>query len=137
MPMLKLCQVPTETGKQIWYLMQGTCCRDAEDKPVKGKPHAKVSVAAAVDESGNPIYVNLNGWRDRAADVLALRKRDSVLAIGPLKVGTYNDKLYYDLDAEFIVRSGVAGCADETTEPMPDASEELPELGGGDADLPF
>lgn len=91
------------------YLLNGNAVRDGEDAPVQGKSHAKVSVAALRHENGDTTFVTVNGWRDRAADVLAVRKGESILVIGPLKEREYNGKKYYDLDADFICRSGVDG----------------------------
>lgn len=92
------------------YLLSGNATRDAEAPPVGTKRPAKVSVAALNHENGDTTYVTVNGWRDRAADVMAVRKGDSLLVIGAFKSREYNGKTYYDMDADFICRSGVDGC---------------------------
>jgi hypothetical protein len=66
-------------------------------------------VAALNHEDGSTTYISVNGWRDRAADVMAVRKGDSILVIGTMKEREYNGKKYFDLDADFICRSGVDG----------------------------
>ena len=88
------------------FLIQGVAARDAEDAPVNGSSHAKVSVAVAEDASGATTFVQLNGWRHRADDVIKIQKLDSVLAIGVLKAREYNDRKYYDLDADYVSISG-------------------------------
>lgn len=122
------------------YLLQGNAARDAENAPVNGKPHSRVSVAVKRNEQGETLFVTVNGWRDHADDVLRVRKGDSILCVGPLKDRTYNDKLYYDLDVEFICMSGagIAGAYSPTYEAsapsaaLTDLSDE-----DEDGDLPF
>ena len=87
-------------------LLQGNAVRDAENKPVKGKDHGKVTVAAQTNAAGDTMFVTVNGWRDRAAEVMSIQKMDSVLAVGVLKTREYNGAKYYDLDADFICISG-------------------------------
>lgn len=106
MPMLKIGARYYNGNTQYIYLIQGNAVRDGEDAPIKGKEHAKVSVAAAQQPDESTIFVTVNGWRDRAAEVAAISKMDSVLAIGALKKREYNGNSYYDLDADFIITSG-------------------------------
>ena len=139
----------TKIGKNYYegkerpvYLVQGNATRDAEWAPVNGKDHGKVSVAAAQNQDGSTIFVTINGWREKATDVADIRKMDSVLAIGTLKVREYNGKQYYDLDADFICLSGVGGGAERgsNSPQYPSAStgaqfSELPDEEPGE--LPF
>jgi len=124
------------------YLVQGNATRDGEDAPVKGKEHGKVSVAALQTADGGTIFVTINGWRGRAAEVSAVRKMDSVLAIGVLKKREYNDNFYYDLDADFISISGVGGGRRSGgggfggSPALPDASD-FTEMPDDDGELPF
>lgn len=111
MPLFKIGQTVYNGKPQSVYLMQGSATRDAEDKPVNGRDHAVVGVAAAQDSAGNTVYVNLNGWRGSYPHVLAVRKGDSILAVGTLKQREYNGRTYYDLDADFVAKSG-AGFSD-------------------------
>ena len=88
------------------YLLQGNATKDGENAPVNGKDHGRVSVAAHTTKDGDTIYVTVNGWRRRAAEVAAVRKGESVFAIGPMNVREYNGRNYYDLDADFLSVSG-------------------------------
>lgn len=126
------------------YLLQGNATKDGEYAPVNGKDHGKVSVAAATTQDGSTIFVTVNGWRNRAEEAAAVQKMDSVLAIGVLKKRTWNERDYWDLDADFLCVSG-AGLS-PSHEPYPhmgkpyspdvsaDGFEELPDTGD---DLPF
>ena len=114
------------------YLASGTATRDAEDKPVNGKEHSVVGIAATKDSSGNTVYINLNGWRDSAPLVRAICKGDNILAIGALKKRVYNERDYYDLDVNFVAKSGAGltssgvdfgGCAELGFEEIPDTGE--------------
>ncbi|MBQ9458304.1 MAG: hypothetical protein IJU66_00040 [Oscillospiraceae bacterium] len=148
MPMLKIGVSTYNDKKTPVYLAQGNATRDAENKPVNGKDHAVVGIAAAEDARGNTIYVNLNGWRNQFGEVMGVRKGDSVLVIGRFKKREYNGKDYYDLDVDFICKTG-AGIGDAVTysAPPPDMGD-LPDFGGGapagdfseieeDGELPF
>lgn len=122
------------------YLLQGTATQDGEWAPVNNKDHGKVSVAAANNRDGSTTYVTINGWRSMAHSVARVCKLDRVLAIGTLKAREYNDKKYYDLDADFICLSGVAssGCnAPEYSAPSLPDTESFAELPDGDGMLPF
>ena len=139
MALLKLCkQWYGDKSKDI-YLLQGTAARDAEDAPVGGKDHAKVSIAAVQNQDGTTVWVNLNGWRDRAADILNIRKGDSVFAIGAFSQREYNGKAYYDMDADFLSISGTGIVATPRYEA--EAPElppmEFPTLTDEDEKIPF
>ena len=138
MPILKIGKTYYEGQERPIYLLQGNATRDGEDAPVKGKDHAKVSVAVSQDADGDTLFVTVNGWRGRAGDVAAVRKMDSVLAIGPLKKREYNGNFYYDLDADFVCVAGVGGRGG----PSRGAGTKLPdddfaELPDDDGELPF
>ena len=152
MPLIKIGVSTYNDAQTPVYLLQGNATRDAEDKPVNGKDHCVVGVAAAEDKFGGPIYVNINGWRQMSGAVRAIVKGDSVLAIGRLKVREYNGRKYYDLDADFLCRSGAGllGAADVgelphfspagggvpvSAEGFDDGLSELPD--DGDGELPF
>ena len=124
------------------YLIQGNATRDAENAPIKGKPHAKVSVAAATLKDESTLFVTVNGWRDRAEEVAVICKMDSVLAIGALKKREYNGNFYYDLDADFIITSG--GICGAVSAPHSTGSAGIPDLpdfeelpDDADGELPF
>lgn len=142
MPLTKLGKTYYNDEERTVYLLQGTATKDAEWAPVNDKPHAKVSIAAQTGPDGETIYVNLNGWRDRAEQVAEIAKRDSVLAVGVLKRREYNGKLYYDLDADFVALSG-AGLIDREgasprQAPASGTSAEFEDMGDvDDGDLPF
>lgn len=118
------------------YLLVGRAVRDAEDRPVNGKDHAQVSIASHNDENGNTTFINVNGWRNSYPHVLAVCKGDTILACGPLKKREYNGKVYFDLDADFIARSGVAGAAGDPIDSIDPIIHELPSI-DPDGDLPF
>lgn len=136
MAMIKIGERSYNGRTSAVYLLQGTAVRDAENKPVRGAAHAAVSVAAVEKEEGTT-YVTLNGWRSRADDVTAIRKQDSVLAIGALKTREYEGRTYYDLDADFVVRSGAGlGGGEDYMPPSTDRYDEiLPDDDPGE--LPF
>lgn len=142
MPMIKIGQQTVNDTVYPLYLLQGNATRDAESKPVNGKEHTVVGIAASENKEGKTVFVNLNGWRKTAAAVGTVRKGDSVLAVGALKSRDYNGQTYYDLDADFVVKSG-AGCSSAGGDyygaglpgDMPDNFAELPEE--GDGELPF
>ena len=122
------------------YLLQGNAIRDGEDAPVNGKDHAKVSVAAARTEDDKTVFVTVNGWRDRAAEVASIQKMDSVLVIGVLKKREYNGNFYYDMDADFVAisgsRIGHSSTAQSYSSPaLPE--QEFAELDDDDGELPF
>ena len=88
------------------YLMAGTATRDAETRAAGSNALASVGIAAVKKKDGTTVYVNLNGWRNHVREVAAVRKLDSIIAVGTLKEREYNGKKYYDLDADFVCRSG-------------------------------
>lgn len=106
MPLIKIGRSYYNGEERPIYLLQGAAVRDAEDAPLNGKPHAKVSVAAVSNPDESTTFVTVNGWRERAEQVASILKMDSVLAVGPLKKREYNGREYYDLDADFVVISG-------------------------------
>lgn len=107
MPMIKVGTSSYGDTVSPVYMMQGNATRDAEYKPVNGKDHAVVGIAASEDSNGKTVFVSLNGWRGHCRDVMAIQKGDSILAFGRLKVREWNNQKYYDLDADFVVKSGV------------------------------
>ena len=123
------------------YLLQGNAVRDAEVTQVNGKTLGKVSVAAQKNADGSTLFVGVNAWHGKARSVEAIRKMDSVFAIGTLKKREYNEKTYYDLDAEFVsvnVNLG-GGYSSRQTEAAPAvfvSDTEFAALDGED-DLPF
>lgn len=143
MPLIKIGKTYYNETERAVYLLQGQAVRDAEWAPVNDKPHAKVSVLAQNNAAGDALFVNVNGWRDRADEVAEIAKRDSVLAVGVLKKREYNGKNYYDLDADFVAISG-AGLLDRegasprpSDQPAPEAKGDFEELDVDDGDLPF
>ena len=131
------------------YLVSGTATRDAEGKNAGDKKLSTVGIAASKKKNEETVYINVNGWRARYRDVLAIRKLDSILAIGTLKEREYNGKKYYDLDADFVCKSGaglsaVAASAEESA--PPEYCPDEPPVGTGgdgfaeleeDGELPF
>ena len=106
MPFLKIGQSTFNNETSAVMLLQGNATRDAESRPINGKDHTQVSIAAGEDKNGNTLYITLNGWRQSAELVGAVKKGDSVLAIGRLKTREYNGNIYNDLDADFLVGNG-------------------------------
>lgn len=122
------------------YLVSGNAVRDGEAPPAGSKRPAKVTVAATTKEDGETVFIAINGWRDRAEDIMAVRKGDSILCIGPMKSREYNGKTYVDVDAEFICRSSIDGAVvTGTYTNMPSVTQmefaDLPEE--DDEELPF
>lgn len=138
MAMTKLGQQTYSGNPAPVYLLTGNATRDAESRPVNGKDHTVVGIKATEDKDGNAVYVNLNGWRSTANAVGTILKGDSILAVGTLKTREYNGKTYYDLDADFVAKSG-AGCHSgyDDSGLSYDAPElnEIADDGGGE--LPF
>lgn len=91
------------------YLVSGNAVRDGEAPPAGSKRPAKVTVVATTKEDGETVFMAINGWRERAEDIMAVRKGDSILCIGPMKTNEYNGKTYLSVDAEFICRSSIDG----------------------------
>lgn len=106
MPLIKFGKTYYNGEERAIYILQGNATRDGEECPINDKPHAKVSVAAQGREDGSTLFITVNGWRDRAEQIAAIRKLDSVLAIGVLKKREYNGKDYWDMDADFVAISG-------------------------------
>lgn len=128
MPLLKIGSSTYNDKTTPVYLMQGNATRDAENKPVNGKDHAVVGVAAAEDKQGNTVFVSLNGWGKLARYVRSIERGDNILAVGRLKTREYQGRAYYDLDADFLCKNGAGFTCSAETPPM----GELPEFGGGD-----
>lgn len=142
MPMVKIGTSHYNGKESPVYLLQGNATRDGEWAPVNGKDHGKVSVAAAQDATGDTVFVTINGWRDKAADVADVRKMDSVLAIGTLKIRDYNGKQYYDLDADFICLSGTSGSSIDRGSNAPEyppasSAPQFSEMPDEAGELPF
>ncbi len=144
MPLIKIGKDHYNGEERPIYLLQGNAVRGAEWAPVNDKPHAKVSVAAQQGADGETIFVNVNGWRDRADQVAEIAKLDSVLAVGVLKKREYNGRTYYDLDADFISISGAGlldreGASPRRAEAQQEAagSGSFEELDVDDGELPF
>ena len=124
MPMIKVGTSSYGDTVSPVYMMQGNATRDAEYKPVNGKDHAVVGIAASEDSNGKTVFVSLNGWRGHYRDVMAIQKGDSILAFGRLKVREWEGRKYYDLDADFVVKSGVMSL----DAPPVDLPDDLPEF---------
>lgn len=124
MPMIKLGQSTYNNVTHQVVALWGFATRDAEDKPINGTEHAVASIAIGEDKEGVLTYVSLNGWRENAALVRKIAKGDSIHAVGKLKPREYNGKQYFDLDADFVVKSG-AGFA-ETVDYFPDLPDDFP-----------
>ena len=141
MPLIKIGKNYYKEEERPVYLLQGNATRDGELAPVKGKDHGKVPVAAAQTPEGGTVFVTVNGWRGRAGDVAAIRKMDSVLAVGVLKKREYEGKDYYDLDADFVAVSGVGGGEGRWSGGAPavpvGAEQVFEELVEEDGQLPF
>lgn len=140
MAICKLCMSLSGNAMRPIYLVSGNAVRDGEAPPVGSKRPSKVTIAAQNKEDGETIFISINGWRDRAADVMAVRKGDSVLCIGPLTTNEYNGKSYVNVDADFIIRSGVDGSMPATdfaifSAPQMDFADLSED--DGDEELPF
>lgn len=137
---MALFKIGTKTIDEVEYgiyLLVGNAVRDGEYKEVNKKGLGKVSVAAKPLNNGETMFVTVSGWRDKAEDVAAIRKLDSVLAVGLLKKREYNEHVYWDMDAEFICVSGVRrnGRAYTAVEDNPECGFEAIEE--EDGELPF
>lgn len=109
MPLIKIGTKTIDGTEHGVYLLQGNATRDGELKEVSGKDLGKCSVAAKELNDGETMFVSLSGWRFKAADVAAIRKMDSVLAVGTLRKREHNERTYWDMDVDFIAVSGVGG----------------------------
>lgn len=137
---MALFKIGTKTIDEVEYgvyLLQGNAVRDGEYKEVNKKGLGKVSVAAKPLNNGETMFVTVSAWREKAEDVAAIRKLDSVLAVGVLKKREYNERTYWDLDADFIIVSGVRrnGRAYTAVEDNPDCGFEA--IDEEDGELPF
>jgi hypothetical protein len=144
MPLFKVGTTTNQNGEvQQVYMMQGNAVRDAETKEINAKQMAKVSIAAA-EKDGATVFVTLQGWRYKAADVARIKKMDSVLAFGVLKSRTYNERTYWEMDADFVTVSGVkpsinfAGHAPVSAGDFNDSDAgEFAPIDDEDCELPF
>ncbi len=145
MAMVKLGKTYINGEEKQIYLVQGIAGKDAELKQAGRAMLGKVSVAAVQNADESTMWVTINGWRDRANDVGAISKGDSVMAIGTLNTREYNGKSYIDVDADFVCISGIrngvattkaAGSYAASNYPADPAAgfDELDEEAG---DLPF
>ena len=111
-----------------------------------GFPVISKRIAGKIDLLQNPtednktVFVTVNGWRNRAAEVASIQKMDSVLVIGVLKKREYNGNFYYDMDADFVATSGSrighSSTAQSYSSPaLPE--QEFAELDDDDGELPF
>ena len=129
------------------YLVCGNATRDAESKMAGDKKLSTVGIAAAKKKNGETVYININGWRGLYREVLCVKKGDSILAVGRLKDREYNGKTYYDLDADFVCKSGAglvgavsasASAAGETGQEDAHGDDDgFAEIEEGDGELPF
>ena len=138
---MALCKIGTayinETPYPV-YLLQGNATRDGESRPVSGKPHSQVSIAAKTEHDGSTIFVTVNCWRNNAALLTRVHKGDSLLCVGAMKERTYNDKIYYDLDADFVCMNGAGFVGSYSTEYSVPSSVQLTLADEDlDEDLPF
>ena len=118
------------------YLLQGNATRDGELKDVNGKDLGKCSVAAKELNDGGTMFVSLSGWRQKASDVAAIRKMDSVLAVGTLRKREHNDRTYWDLDVDFVTVSGVGGSRPSAAG-YDEPESDFTQLDEDDGELPF
>lgn len=146
MPLIKIGTKTVDGVERSVFLMQGNAVRDAEFKEVGGTKMGKVTVAAMERADGDTMFVTLTGWRYKAKDVSAIRKMDSVLAVGVLKNRIHNEREYWDMDADFVIVSGVGGSARRSSTPDSfggvgyagdSGLDGLEEVGVGDGELPF
>lgn len=146
MPLIKIGNAYYNDEERHVFMLQGRATRDAEYAPVNDKPHSKVSIAAKESPDGGVLFVNVNGWRGQAEQVARVSKGDSVLAIGVLRKREYNEKFYYDLDADFVAlsgagltdRSGYTAQSSSSAPAQPATADGFTDLGDvDDGDLPF
>lgn len=144
MAMVKLGKTYINGEEKQIYLLQGIAGKDAELKQAGRALLGKVSVAVLNNADESTMWVTVNGWRDRANDVGAIQKGDSVMAIGTLNTREYNGKSLLDIDADFVSMSGTrfgmpmaqAGGSYEAKN-YDDPTAGLDELTDEPGDLPF
>ena len=107
-------------------LVQGKATGDAEDKPLKGKEHSVVGIYVATTSDGTPIYVEINGWGPMYPSVRAVRKGNSILAVGTLTVKDNKGQRYYSINADFITMSGAGLCDVRPENESDDGDSEPP-----------
>lgn len=98
---------------------------DVKEKEFDGKKFQEVGVSMGKDSSGNNLpIVNITIW-GRKVDI---KKGDRILAAGKLKITKKDDKTYYSLSADFVMKE------DSIKEDyVPEGCEQLED----DDDLPF
>lgn len=91
-------------GREFEYwLIFGNAIRDGEVNTTStGKKIGKVSVKAGENKDGTAEFYKVVAWEEHADRIGAIRKGDTVLAIGQLREREYNGRIYKDLNADFI-----------------------------------
>lgn len=106
-------------------VIAGMAVSDLKEKEYNSKTFYEVGISVGKDEKGNDLpIVNVSIW-GRKVDI---KKYDKILACGRLKTNQKEDKIYYSLTADFIVK--------EQNEKIQETPPELKEIEEDD-DLPF
>ena len=88
------------TGKEDVIVANYTV-GDVKEKEFDGKKFQEVGVSMGKDAAGNNLpIVNVSIW-GRKVDI---HKGDRILAAGKLKTTKKDDKIYYSLSADFIIK---------------------------------
>lgn len=86
-----------------YFLLFGNAIKDgAVNLTSTGKKIGKVSVKAGENKDGTADFISVTAWEEKADQYAAIRKGDTVLAIGQLREREYNGRIFRDLNAEFI-----------------------------------
>ena len=91
------------------YLVYGIACKDAESRTTaNGKDYTTCNLALGQDDKGEQQYLSVSAWRDRAAELLSVHKRDAILALGTLSTSQKGDRTFTNLEVMWFAVSGGA-----------------------------
>jgi hypothetical protein len=127
------------SARNVW-LVYGIATRDAESRSTaNGKDYATLNLALGQDEKGEQQYLSCTAWRDRAKELLNVKKRDAVLAIGVMSTRQSGDKTYTNYEVLWFGVSGGAVAGDYSSIPPADVGVPVfaEDDGDDDGELPF
>lgn len=82
-------------------IIAGCAVGDLKEKEYNGEPFVEFGIGMGKDKDGNNLpIVNITVWNRK----LTVKKGDRVLACGKLKQTQKDDKTYYSMSADFVIK---------------------------------
>lgn len=104
-------------------LIAGMAVGDIKEKEYNFKPFYEVAISIGKDEKGNDLpIVNVSIWGRK----LDIKKYDKIFACGKLKINQKEDKTYYSLTADFIMKEQTTKYESVPPELTPVDDDSLP-----------